>query len=88
MVEEYRAWARPWGFRPEDVGISVDLWYGQEDRLAPPSWRERLARRLPTAELHVVNTAGHLVAYDRRQEVLERLKPHAASKPGHQSVDY
>lgn len=75
MVDEYRAWARPWGFRPEDVETPVDLWYGTEDRLAPPSWREQLAQRLPAAELHVVDNAGHLVAYDRWQEVLLRLKP-------------
>lgn len=75
MVEEYRAWARPWGFRPEDVTTAVDLWYGTEDRLVPSVWRERLASRLPAAELHVVDDAGHLVAYDRWQEVLVRLRP-------------
>ncbi|MFF6772869.1 alpha/beta fold hydrolase [Streptomyces sp. NPDC012637] len=83
MVEEYRAWARPWGFRPEDVEAPVDLWFGAEDRLVPPTWHARLARRLPHAELHVMDGSGHLVAYDRWREVLSRLDPRAASRhPG------
>ena len=28
IVEDYRAWARPWGFAPEDLAIPVDVWAG------------------------------------------------------------
>ncbi|MGW5424103.1 alpha/beta fold hydrolase [Streptomyces sp. NPDC003943] len=80
MVEEYRAWARPWGFRPEGVEAPVDLWFGVEDRLVPASWHERLARRLPHAELHVMDDSGHLVTYDRWREVLSRLDPRWAAR--------
>jgi len=70
MVEEYRAWARPWGFTPEDVGGPVTVWQGDADALVPPAWGAELARRIPDAELVAVAGAGHFVGYARTADVL------------------
>src|SRR5262249_35511921 len=51
MVEEYRAWARPWGFSPDDVRGEVTIWQGDADDLVPPKWAEALARRIPNSHL-------------------------------------
>jgi pimeloyl-ACP methyl ester carboxylesterase len=73
MVEEYRAWARPWGFAPEDVTGEVTVWHGDADTLVPAAWGEALAARIPGARLTRVAGAGHFVACTHTAEVLADL---------------
>jgi pimeloyl-ACP methyl ester carboxylesterase len=73
VVDEYLAYDAPWGFRHEDVGRPVRLWQGSADTVVPPSWSEAAAARLPRAELRVVEGAGHLVALDHWEAVLDDL---------------
>ena len=74
VVDEFLAFAAPWGFRHEEVGRPVRLWQGTEDTVVPPSWSEAAAARLPRAELRVVAGAGHLMALDRWDEILDDLR--------------
>jgi pimeloyl-ACP methyl ester carboxylesterase len=73
MTEEYRAWARPWGFTAEDVAGPVDVWHGDRDELVPPEWGAELARRIPEGRLHAVAGAGHFLGYTHTAEILDRL---------------
>ncbi len=73
QADDYRAYAAPWGFTPEDVGGPVTLWQGDRDRLVPPVWGEVLQHRLPDAELVRGPGEDHLIALTRRPEVLRRL---------------
>ncbi len=73
MTEEYRALARPWGFSPEDVLGTVELWQGDRDDLVPPPWAAELAVRIPDCHLHTVEGAGHFLGYTRTTEVLADL---------------
>ncbi len=73
MVDEYRAWVRPWRFDLEDVVTPVEVWQGTRDGFVPRGWAERLATRLPRATLQLLDGEGHLVALTRRRAVLERL---------------
>ncbi|MCU0269325.1 MAG: alpha/beta hydrolase [Acidimicrobiales bacterium] len=75
VVDEYRVMAAPWGFAPEEVVAAVQLVQGADDTLVPPVWSQRLADRLPTADLTVVDGAGHFVAYGRWRDVLAPLVP-------------
>ena len=70
MTEEYVAWARPWGFTPEDIAGEVDVWQGDQDDLVPPAWGAELARRLPRGRLRSVDGAGHFLGYTHTSEVL------------------
>jgi fermentation-respiration switch protein FrsA (DUF1100 family) len=63
MVEEYVAWARPWGFSPADVAGPVTLHQGTRDELVPPAWADRLAAALPDARLERHDGAGHFLAF-------------------------
>jgi pimeloyl-ACP methyl ester carboxylesterase len=72
-VEEYRAWARPWGFAPEDLDVPVDVWAGTRDRLVDPSWPHRLARRIPDATLNF-RDGGHFMAHLHYREIFETLR--------------
>ena len=71
-VEEYRAWMRPWGFRPEDLDIPVDIWAGRDDQLVNSSWAQRLASRIPNATLNV-REGGHFVAQLHYREIFDSL---------------
>ena len=71
-VEEYRAWARPWGFTPEDLDVPVDIWTGTHDQLVDASWPQRLATRIPNATLNI-RDGGHFVAHRCYPEIFEAL---------------
>lgn len=73
IVVEYQAESRPWGFALEDVSCTVTLWQGTEDQLVPPQWVDILARKLPQARVNKVPGAGHLLAYQRWDEVLSSV---------------
>jgi pimeloyl-ACP methyl ester carboxylesterase len=55
------------------VDAPVDLWYGELDTTAPPSFGHWWAHRLRWAELTVVPDAGHLVALSHWEPILTEL---------------
>ena len=73
VVEEYRAWARAWGFAPEDVGVATDVWAGTDDELLDPRWPRELADRMPGATLHVCS-GGHFMAHRHYREIFDALR--------------
>ena len=73
MVEEYRAWVRPWGFTPEDVQGHVTIFQGDADDLVPPEWGTELAQRIPDAQLEVLPGEGHFLGYRHQERVLRAL---------------
>lgn len=57
------------------VTCPVTLLWGAEDRLAPTSYLERFAQRLPNVVAsHVVAGAGHLAEWDRPDEVAQLVE--------------
>jgi pimeloyl-ACP methyl ester carboxylesterase len=73
VVEDYRAWARPWGFAPEELDLPVDVWAGTQDDLVPRQWPHQLAHRIPGATLYV-RPGGHFLAHLHYREIIECLK--------------
>lgn len=73
MVDEYRAWVRPWRFGLADVAGPVAIWQGSDDDLVPAAWGERLAAAVPGAQLHRLDGEGHLIGVTHRTEVLRDL---------------
>ncbi len=55
------AFAKPWGFEPEDVNAEVRLWQGELDVLAPRSHGEYVASRLPNARYELLEGGGHFL---------------------------
>lgn len=74
MAEEYRAWILPWGFMLSQIAGEVTVWQGTEDALIPREWGERLAREIPNARLHLLETEGHFLALEHYAEILTELK--------------
>jgi len=73
VVEEYLAWARPWGFDLDDVACPVQVWQGGDDHLVPPSWAARLAGALPQAKLRMLEGEGHFLLLNHGEQVLGGL---------------
>jgi pimeloyl-ACP methyl ester carboxylesterase len=74
MVEEYRAWVRPWGFTLADVAVPTVIWQGDADELVPPAWGDRLAEQIADARLERGADAGHFLTYARPADVLGSLR--------------
>jgi pimeloyl-ACP methyl ester carboxylesterase len=73
VVDEYRAFSAPWGFRLEDVHVPVDVWQGTADDLVPPEWAGEIASRLPVGQLIRLDGEGHMIGITHRADVLRRL---------------
>lgn len=53
------AFAQPWGFSPQRIGVPVGVWYGTADEYVPESDAEWLLENVPTAEGYQY-AGGHL----------------------------
>ena len=71
----YEAWlfVQPWGFDVSEIKRPVVLWHGDDDRNAPLSHAQALADKMPDAELVVWTGMGHLTAFERLDEILQKL---------------
>jgi len=59
VEDDLALYARPWGFRPGDIEVPTELWYGGADYLVQLSHGEAYAALLPHAAFHVVPDGGH-----------------------------
>jgi pimeloyl-ACP methyl ester carboxylesterase len=55
------AFAKPWGFEPEEVKSEVRLWQGELDVLAPRRHGEYVASRLSNGHFELLEGAGHFL---------------------------
>jgi pimeloyl-ACP methyl ester carboxylesterase len=60
MVDDDLAYVAPWGFGPGQVSSPVLLLHGGQDRIAPSSHAEWLARHIRSAELWLRPDDGHI----------------------------
>jgi len=72
-TDETLAILSPWGFEPEDVKPQVSWWAGESDINCPIAAVRRYVDRLPSAELHVWEGAGHFRQYLRANQFVSHL---------------
>lgn len=72
LVEEYIAWARPWGFRLEEVTAPVTVFRGSADTLVPEEWARRLAADVKKGR-YASMAGGHFFLQTNWRAVLEPL---------------
>jgi pimeloyl-ACP methyl ester carboxylesterase len=72
-ISDAKAFARPWGFRPEDVKIKVNLWYGEADRNVPLQMGKYYQTKFQHCEPVFYPGEGHFIIYSHAQEILEKL---------------
>jgi pimeloyl-ACP methyl ester carboxylesterase len=76
-IDDTLALIGPWGFDPARISVPVLLWHGTKDVFCPVSHTEWLARRMSSAELHLVEGVSHFGAF----EVLPRVLQWLVSEP-------
>lgn len=73
VVDEAVFFAKPWGFRMEDITIPVLLWHGTEDRNAPLAMAKEMERRIPNCTATYYEGDGHLYFLKRWPEIARAL---------------
>ncbi len=67
------AFAKPWGFAPEDIAVPVAIWQGGQDRMVPFAHGEWLADRIRGARAHLDADEGHLSVVQQMGTILDDL---------------
>lgn len=67
------AWIGSWDFDPTKLECPVLLWYGTEDRMAPPSHAHWFETNLPDARLTMYQGEGHLLPFVHLGQMLTEL---------------
>jgi pimeloyl-ACP methyl ester carboxylesterase len=80
-AQDFRLFARDWGFRLEDITVPVHIWQGDADRNVPPAHARRLADRIPGSVLYEIPGEGHMLFVDLMPDILGKLMERPASPP-------
>ena len=75
------SWIGEWDIDPSAVRCPVLLWYGSDDRLAPPEFGRYLTQHLPQAQLAIRDGEGHMGLFEHLGEILGELT-RPGSAPG------
>jgi pimeloyl-ACP methyl ester carboxylesterase len=67
------AFARPWGFALDQIGVPVSIWQGGQDRMVPPEHGRWLGAHVAGARMHFLPGEGHLSLFGRIDAVLDEL---------------
>jgi pimeloyl-ACP methyl ester carboxylesterase len=78
VAHEAVMFARPWGFRLEDVKRPVLLWHGSDDKNAPLAMAKTMEARIPDCTAKYYEGEGHLYFFRRWPEISEALRRSAS----------
>jgi pimeloyl-ACP methyl ester carboxylesterase len=78
IVDDLRAYVRPWPFELRDIEVPVELWHGTDDPAVPPAFARRAASELTHGRLHLLDGEGHFVFHTHADEIAASLADHAA----------
>jgi pimeloyl-ACP methyl ester carboxylesterase len=65
-------WARPWGFRLEEIQVPTSLWHGEADTNVPVTMGRAIARAIPNCQATFVPGEGHLSLILKHEEEIFR----------------
>jgi pimeloyl-ACP methyl ester carboxylesterase len=68
--DDDRAFFSSWGFHPATIEVPVDVWYGDEDLMVPPTHGAWLGRNISTSVLHHHPVEGHLSIFANHMKEL------------------
>jgi pimeloyl-ACP methyl ester carboxylesterase len=60
VIADARLVAQPWDFRPDEIGVEVDVLHGAADPVVPPTHAHWYAAHLPRAHLELVPGELHI----------------------------
>jgi pimeloyl-ACP methyl ester carboxylesterase len=73
LVDELALYARPWGFRLDQITIPVHLWHGDRDVSAPTALARGAAAAIPACHAVFV-PGGHTAPFGHLEEILNAVR--------------
>jgi pimeloyl-ACP methyl ester carboxylesterase len=73
QVHDWAVIAAPWGFRPDEIQVEVQLWHGDADDRVPLHHAQYLAGSISQSELAILQGEGHMIAFSHVEEILIAL---------------
>lgn len=70
---EWGLMGRPWGFRPEEITVPVQVWQGDQDENGSLAMGQYLGRVIPRCSVTICPGEGHLLGLTRWAEILRAL---------------
>jgi pimeloyl-ACP methyl ester carboxylesterase len=74
-AQDFRLFARDWGFALSEITTPVHFWQGTLDRNVPAPHAQLLVRATPRATLHLHEGEGHLLVVKRLAEIVRTIAP-------------
>ena len=65
--------ARPWGFRLQDLTVPVHFWQGDQDTFVPLEHGQHQADLVPGSTFHFRPSEGHMGSLDAVEEILDAI---------------
>jgi pimeloyl-ACP methyl ester carboxylesterase len=59
ILHDLALYTQDWGFRPEDIALTVDLWHGEADPIVPVAHARSLMKQLPQVRPVILPGEGH-----------------------------
>ena len=74
FTDDDRAFFAPWGFDPASIEVPVEIWYGDEDLMVPPTHGAWLARTIPDANpVHLLDEGHVSLVVSHTDELAEAI---------------
>ncbi|WP_186297610.1 alpha/beta fold hydrolase [Sedimenticola selenatireducens] len=73
LISDLALLVTDWAYLLSGIAMPVALWQGEKDHSVPPAMTSFLSKQLPTAELHSMPEAGHLLRFSHWEEILRQL---------------
>jgi len=72
--QESALYARPWGYRLQEISAAVYLWHGEQDNNVSPSVGHYVANTIPNCHATFFENEGHFsIIYNHLEEILRAL---------------
>ena len=84
LVDELALYARPWGFRLDQITVPVHLWHGDSDVSAPTALARAAAAVIPACQAVFV-PGGHTAPFGHLEEILRPIREACQRAPGREA---
>ncbi|HEX9974209.1 MAG TPA: alpha/beta hydrolase [bacterium] len=73
VVSDMKILSEPWGFSLNEIKIPVHIWHGTADTIVPIELATYMMERLPNAQPHFIEGAGHFMAVQYTKEIFSNI---------------
>ena len=77
LVDDVRAYLRPWPFELDEIRTRVEIWHGLDDPAVPAGFARAAGSQLRDGEVHLLDGEGHFVFHTHADEVAASIREHA-----------